>query len=441
MVDESISFSCPACGIKLTVPRTLAGVVGPCPSCGNPIQAPTAPVPPPPAIMPEQFPAPVQGRSDEFVPPVLPAALRPEPRQLPSRASHAEPVARQMPEPTTVEASSKPNPLPRHPQSKGPFRRFILGILFLVLSGALIYGVLTVLKNQEQMPAEKNLKPSSEKVSPILPENEPPPKPPAEPEPEPKETPALPEPKETAALPVPMPELPSIAPPPVDVPEGFEPIMPAITALEVLEKFLAASSLVERLAMIETKTPEAELASSVLGGPLPARRSILIDAQEANEVEGVIDIYFNVDFESPDGQLNPQTVLMRKRGSAEPKVVVDPFLDTFGGRLLAYVVKPTDKGGVFQVIISALAACNNENVPDREKKRTLKLLARDNTREIAQAYTGIQSKIGLMLEDGTFSLSYGKAKACTVLLRWNVEDNPEKPYLEALDVKRFDWNP
>ncbi len=306
----------------------------------------------------------------------------------------------------------------------------MLGILFVVLSGALIYGVLTVLKNQEQVLGEKNVKPSSGTVLPILPENEPPAK-----------TPPSAVIKEAPALPVPAPELPLFAPPPVEVPDGIEPIMPAIAGLEVLEKFLAASSLAERLPMMETKTSEAELGGSVLAAPLPPRRSILIDAQEANEVEGVIDIYYNVDFEGPNGQLNPQTVLMRKRGSAEPKVVVDPFLDSFGGRLLAYVAKPTDTGGVFQVVISAVASCNNENVPDREKKRTLKLLARDNTREIAQAYFGLQSKIGLMLEDGTFSLSYGKAKACTVLLRWNLEDNPEKPYLEALDIKRFDWNP
>ncbi len=427
MASESISFPCPACGINLTVPHALAGVVGPCPSCGTSIQAPAAPhVASPPAPPPVLITPP----SDEFVPPVLPAALRPEPRQLPSRPSHVEPLAKPMPETSMEDASSEPNLLPRHPQSKGPFQRFLLGFLFLVLSGALIYGVLTALKSQEQKAGETIVKPVPGPTLPIVPENVPP-----------VEEPAEPPTTEPPTLPVPAPELPAIVPPTVDVIEGMEPVMPAIAALEVLEKFLAAPSLAERLPLMETKTPETELTSSVLARPLPARRSILIDAQEANEVEGVMDIYYNVDFEGPKGQVNSQTMLMRIRGSAKPKVVVDPFLDAFGGRLLAYVAKPTDKGGIFQVIISAVAACNNENVPDREKKRTLKLLARDNTREIAQAYTGTQSKIGLMLEDGTFSLSYGKAKACTVLLRWNVEDNPEQPYLEALDIKRFDWNP
>jgi RecG-like helicase len=134
-------------------------------------------------------------------------------------------------------------------------------------------------------------------------------------------------------------------------------------------------------------------------------------------------------------------VLVRARGGNPPKVVVDPFLDSFGGRLAAYAAKPTDKAGVFQVIVSALASCTDPKIPNREKKLTLKLLARDNTKEIAQAFFSRQSKIHEMLEDGTYSLSYGKAKSCTVMLRWNTEDSAEYPYLEAIALKALDWNP
>lgn len=211
--------------------------------------------------------------------------------------------------------------------------------------------------------------------------------------------------------------------------------------MEVLEKFITAKTLAERLPMIETQTPEAELAKSCLNSPLPATSKIEIDAQETNSVEQVVDFYYNVDFVTDGRPINPQTLLVRTRGSAEPKVVVDPFLDTFGGRLAAYAQTPTDKAGIFQVTVSAVASCNDEYVPNREKKLTLKLLSRDNTKEIARAYFGRQSKIGEMLEDGTFSLSYGKAKACTVMLRWNSEDKPGMPYLEALTLKTLDWNP
>jgi hypothetical protein len=240
---------------------------------------------------------------------------------------------------------------------------------------------------------------------------------------------------------VPAPDQARIMEPPLAVPDGIEPTTPGMVAMEVLEKFLAAKTLAERLPLIETQTPEAELANSCLAGPLPTTSRIEIDAQESNSVEQVVDFYHNVDFVVDGQPVNPQTLLVRTRGTAQPKVVVDPFLDTFGGRLAAFAKAPTDKAGVFQVTVSAVASCNDENVPNREKKLTLKLLSRDNTREIARAYFGRQSKIGEMLEDGTYSLSYGKAKACTVMLRWNADDNPAMPYLEALTIKALDWNP
>lgn len=300
-------------------------------------------------------------------------------------------------------------------------------VIFLIASGALVFGVLTFLKFQ--------MGKTTTPTRPI------PPPPSNSGRAFPEATNGATVPANTA-LPVPAPEQPNlIEPAPPPLPDGLAPKSPGMEALAVLEKFLAATSLAERLPMIETKTPETELATSCLAGPLPQTKSIIIDAQESNLVEGVVDFYYNVDFQAENNHTNPQTILMRTRGGGEPKVVVDPFLDLFGGRLAAYAAKPTDKAGVFQVIASALASCTDQEIPDREKKLTLKLLARDNTKEIAQAYFGKASKIGEMLEDGTYSLSYGKARACTVMLRWNTEDKPDHPFLEALTLKALDWNP
>jgi len=298
-------------------------------------------------------------------------------------------------------------------------------VIFLIASGALVFGVLTVLKFQtEKGTAVKSFPARAPHSGSASPETTNGAKVPA-----------------NSALPTPAPERPNLIEPAPPLPDGLAPKSPGMEALAILEKFLAATSLAERLPMIETKTPEPELATSCLAGSLPQTKSIIIDAQESNLVEGVVDFYYNVDFQAENNHTNPQTILMRTRGSGEPKVVVDPFLDLFGGRLAAYAAKPTDKAGVFQVIASALASCTDPEIPDREKKLTLKLLARDNTKEIAQAYFGKASKIGEMLEDGTYSLSYGKARACTVMLRWNTEDKPGHPFLEALTIKALDWNP
>ena len=46
-----------------------------------------------------------------------------------------------------------------------------------------------------------------------------------------------------------------------------------------------------------------------------------------------------------------------------------------------------------------------------------------------------------MLEDESSGLAYGQATACTVFMRWNIEDDPQNPFLEALDITSLNWNP
>ena len=123
-----------------------------------------------------------------------------------------------------------------------------------------------------------------------------------------------------------------------------------------------------------------------------------------------------------------------------PKVVAEPFLDSFGGRLAAYAATPSDKAGIFQVVVYAVASCTDPAVPNRDRKLTLKLLASDTGTEITRAYFGKQSKINEILENSAYDLKYGTAKACTVLLRWNTEEDPEKPFLEALAIRDLSWN-
>ncbi|MCU0749671.1 MAG: hypothetical protein MUF13_09025 [Akkermansiaceae bacterium] len=327
-------------------------------------------------------------------------------------------------------------------------------VLFLVMAGALFLGVMKFLKVDRNNPPAGSIPTNppdttaadAPKDAPATSgtTTDPAPKAGSETEKAPAPAPAPDKtsqtPKQPAALPTPASQQPTLIEPAPELPEGLEAKSPGMEALAVLEKFLTASSLAERLPLMETKTPEAELATSILSKPLPPAPKMLLEYQESNNVEGVVDFYYNVDFETDSGP-NLQTILVRTRGGGEPKVVADPFLDLFGGRLAAYAAKPTDKAGEFQVIVSAVASCMDPKIPNREKKLTLKLLPRDNTKEIALAYFGKMSKIHEMLEDGTYSLSYGKAKSCTVMLRWNTEDNAEYPYLEAIALKALDWNP
>lgn len=334
-----------------------------------------------------------------------------------------------MPEPNrNLESAKAARAHARHPHSRNLLLRILVPVAVIFAMIGVVFGVLTILNHKDRnvsppkptgQPIEQKDPSGASNAIPIESIGKNPIK----------------------ALPVPDPELPVIVNPPPDLPSGLEPQDPGKEAEDLIYAFLAAKNLAERLPMMETKTTVPALEKSRLASPFPASSNVVMEFRETNTVEQVVDFYYGVDFDAGENRLDPQTILVRKRGSNAPKIVADPFLDSFGGRLAAYAEKPTDKAGIFEVIVSPLASCNDPKVPNPEKKLTLKLLPRDQTKEIARAYFGRQSKIGHMLEDGTYSLSFGKALACTVMLRWNTEDKPDSPYLEALDITSLDWNP
>ncbi len=323
-----------------------------------------------------------------------------------------------MPAPSySSEAFNGVHPPPPDAYHRNRLIRFLVPLLFVMASVGIGFGVATLLKNQSKAGSRKE--PTRNSASrPIL----------------------------EASIPhrvsnEPAPDALSLIDSTPALPAGLEAKTPGEVAKEVLEKFLAAKTLAERLPLMETQMPEPELAKSCLAGPLPEAKNSGIGVVENNSVERVADFYYNVDFDAGDNRINPQTVLVRIRGSAPPRVVADPFLDSYGGRLADYAKSPSDKAGIFQVIVWPLASCYDERVPNHEKKLTLKLQPQVAAKEIALAYLGRQSKIAQMLTDGTYPVAYGKAKACTVMLRWNTEDDPNMPYLEAIALSSLDWNP
>ena len=324
-----------------------------------------------------------------------------------------------MPAPNySSEAFNDVHPPPPDAYHRNRSFRFLIPLLFVMASVGIGFGVATLLKNQSKAGSSKVLVKHSNS-RPILEESIPPH--------------ASAETSQEISQDLPTPDL--------ALPAGLEVKSPGQVAKEVLDQFLAAKTLAERLPLMEMHTPESELAKTCLAGPFPEASSTRISVVENNAAEQVADYFHNVDFDAGDNRTNPQTILVRIRGSAPPKVVVDPFLDSYGGRLADYAKSPSDKAGLFQVIVWPLASCYDERVPNREKKLTLKLLPQANAKEIALAYLGRQSKIAQMLTDGTYRVAYGKAKACTVMLRWNTEDDSNMPYLEAIALSSLDWNP
>jgi len=462
MVNDPLTFACPACGVKLTVPSSMAGITGPCPTCSSIIQAPVrsagtisvppiaAPTPEPaPALPPSPYPssqlASVPGPLNAYTPsnqPVeetapaapsfqprpydveitSPAVIRVEPRGHKSRSGSHEVIARPMPGPDEYAPVNLPPT--SHRRSKQPLRALII-LLVLASFVGVFFGVVAWLEGNSKTPI--NVRPSK----PTTTEKAPAPGPK-------KDIPAAPAPAspEAPKTPVPQPQAASNT-----ISNAAAPTTPGVAALQLLEKFLKASTLAERLPLIETSTPMPELEASVLARPLPPSPRYSPDVQETDFSGNFTDMFYNVDFEEADGKTNPQVILIRVRPDQPPKVIVDPFLDSFGGRLAAYAATPTTKPGSFQVIVSAVARTTDNTIPNHSEKLRLKLLPRDNEREITNAYFSKLSKISEMLLDDNSGFRYGQARACRVSLSWNTTEDPQKPYLEAIGITELQWNP
>jgi hypothetical protein len=211
-------------------------------------------------------------------------------------------------------------------------------------------------------------------------------------------------------------------------------------ALKTLAEFLTADTLAERLPLIETNTPPEELAKSCLAGKLP-HTSIEATVQTDHGTGSITDCYYRVGFDLGDGKEYLQTVLVQIRGAGPPAVVVDPLLDLYGGRLASYAATPTDKPGYFHVILCALSR-PPENWPNADNKFIIKLQSDEQADgSIAVAVADKLSGIGKALTNSVITgLNWGQPKPCLVMLQWNLE-NPTKPYLEALEAKRLDWEP
>ena len=397
MANELIHFFCPTCGIRLSVPKHLAGVTGPCPSCGNAIQAPFQDLRSYPPAPPPKPPSDAASRQ----------AVKPEPRALPNRPAGIDiPALRSI-----AQAEDGRRSVTHRPRNSSRtadlLRRILMAVVFLMATGAIVYGILTFLK---QEPSDSQAPPSIRQKTPKS-----------------GDAPAK------ASGEMTIDDSPSLA-------DGLEPLSPWQDAEAALEKFLAAKDLATRMPLMETQATEQELAASCLAKPLPAVVRMVPEFRETDTIENRVDCFYTVEFQTSDNQARVQTMLVRTRGGNPPRVVADAFLDTYGGRLAAYAAKPTDKAGFFRAVVYAVAGCTDPTIPNREKKLTLKLLAYDNAREIASACFSRHSKIAEMLEDGNYELTYGSARPCTVMLRWNTEEDPERPFLEAVAIRDFGWN-
>lgn len=373
MEKDLLGFSCPRCGIDLTVPLSASGAEGPCPRCGAVIRAPKI-------VEPEKPPEPVR--------------LEVPPETGGERSKPVVPI--QPSAPTYVE----PQPEPK-PRGKG---LAMLGIILSAVMGFVV--VLFAIRKVRQLPD------AAAKIS----------KPPVEAAPVPSRNVV----KEPAIDPALDPRVP---------PEGTDVTVLITKSAGVLGRFLEAESLAPRLSLIETKTPEAELAESVLAGELPVSSGFNSTEVRFNKVEGSADVVFAVPFGKGSSAGEMYLLVVRTRGTQEPKVMVDPFLDGYGGRVATFAKEPVDGEREFRVVMSVFGFCTDESVPDHQEKRTMKITSHSGGPDAAKAYFSANSSLAGRYPET--KLPFGRTVGATVILRWV---KGERPYIEVVDIKALNWD-
>lgn len=492
MATDTLTFHCPHCNIRLTVPVKFAGVKGPCPSCRMGITAP----------VPDDGPSPFEASAPAAVTPPLPSAgvpaepetatvspgpelpLPPSPapvveeEKAPAMPDYPVPVpVAKMPEPFGEEAGeetaaadgSKIRPEPRLMKERavaGPIQarhsttdehmkrlepiqtmrrrgstRLMQALVPAVFCAAattvsylLLYFYLPSGPGKRLKEATAPLvvppAPTPEivmaPVSPAQPDTPPPPAPAPAQSPE---TPAAPE---AAQTPAPAPSVPA-----------DDGLSPAMIANELLEAFLRAKDARTRYGMVEPETSITELeAMPLMNGPLWEVERISTELPQHHPDEQVTDYPYRVTFFIPNRKSVDFSMLVRQRGTQAPKVFLPAFLDLAGGRLHSFTREPNALDpATFHAVIEPVPGCHEAGIPNPDRKFTLRLLPSSIGKETSRAYVSTGSRFKKMVEDPASSLRWGVRIRATVTIQWNLREDPEKPYLELIDINSLGWGP
>ena len=404
----------------------MAGISGPCPRCSATIQAPKVtaaeppaqgPAHPAPEPSPKNTPEPSARNSRQDDP--VRANIRPEPRLKPEREASKAIETRL----TTDDASMRRRQSVGHSSERQTpsFGRILLPLFFIIAGGTFVYGLCYY-----YLPGG----PGESYRSNIIP---------------PPEAPLEFQPSTTGSGYIP--PMPSIKPgsrkteatvedpPPLSV-DGSN----AINAEEILLRFLATSTLKERLPMIDPPMTADQLQGTILTKAFPEVISVSSETPAFDSIEKLTHFPFRVSFQGGEGSVVDYTIVVRKRADLEPRVAVQPLLDLLGGRLAEFAATPIEGAHTFHAVVEAMPRCFEENVPEPAKKFTYKLSACDIGRSTARAYASLSSSLAEELSDPNSRIRWGKRIRATITLQWNTTEDPSQPYIELLEIKSLDWN-
>jgi hypothetical protein len=442
-----ILFACPYCHTALSVPAEFSGVTAPCPQCALPI---TAPVASSPAVSnPYEHTVPIsphQPTSGYFDAPKTTDPIRPEPRGVAPR-QHPDLAEKILAKPAPVHGD-EPEPQIKnrsHSKSSGS-RSFLRLIIPCILLAALAFGFIKLahflkqnsLTQPQGKPPEKQLKSvwdaqnkkntnTNSQPSVATPPTDVKQQPPVAINPAPLAPSTL-----TPLASPPDEVKPETNPEPEELPSGA-------LAFKTVEQFLAAKSLEERVIYVQTRLSPEELPDTILAYNWPTA-IVTPGSQIPHPQERLTEFYYEARF-GENSQKFPRvaTILVHQRGSEPPKVLLDPLLDTIGGRLSAFVKKPTAGTLDFYTIMEAHPHCFMPEIPNSDKKSTFHLRAHINGEIIASTYANEKSSVLDEFADSLTGLKWRNPSPVVVTLQWNTSESPTRPFIELIAIKSKDW--
>lgn len=402
--SDTLEFNCPNCRVSLLVPKSDAGISGPCPHCGAAITSPSP------------IPRPLHN---------IPTPAKPESRQSPPKKDSL-PISpqRRIPAPPgkpadIQEGQNWSEDEEEQKKSSGCWPT-VLFLIFLTIVSYFILSFLHLVPHWKTIPSK--LFPQAQKIEEV----------PSKPTKKRDPFPTPPPPKPISLTPPSNPD-PREAEP---TPDPFEESSIANSPRASLKHFLAAKTLDDRRSFMTSSSHSAEeLRQSILSGPFPESHPPQVESKLAFADSQTTESYYTISFRTPLAKdLNSLTIrVVTSASNSTPKVDTAFFLDLLQAPVTKLNQNFSPEPLTFQTISEASAYCFDD-IPNSESMARLTFF-RDMDAKANPLATAYLAQNSLLFQKLKKYDTPGARIPGTVTVKWNLTLDPSKPFLEVVDLQ------
>ena len=207
---------------------------------------------------------------------------------------------------------------------------------------------------------------------------------------------------------------------------------------EVLAAFLEARDLTQRQPFLSpSDRSEEDLSKSILANTLPNHSTPALVLTQLNGP--FLKAYFSIAFKHDQSEI-PSPLILQTISSPDgnqTKVNTDAFLDAYQQKVLKLSQTPTAKIETTTCLIS-YSSFSFDDIPFSDKMALIEFhkdFAKDSP-PIAKAYVTRASEVFLNIKAMG---SPGEVIPCTLTLGWELETDPERPFLKVLQLDSTSW--